>query len=181
MERVDKEVDEIQMSFNAQNLLNRMGQSFTHIVPIRDELLHTDDGSEHEVDEEMLLDVLNFRTEDERINDMLVNVQKRVEEVKENVERSMSEDEYSMTAKPQEVAKMAIAAGDNLAPVREEIISVNDGEDTAEKIIDEFEFDEDTETVIEDDFGDLGGLIATITTELEEAEAQEADVDIATA
>ena len=76
MERVDKEVDEIQMSFNAQNLLNRMGQSFIHIVPIRDELLHTDDGSEQEVDEEMLLDVLNFRTEDERINDMLVNVQK---------------------------------------------------------------------------------------------------------
>lgn len=169
------------MSFNAQNLLNRMGQSFIHIVPIRDELLHTDDGSEQEVDEEMLLDVLNFRTEDERINDMLVNVQKRVEEVKENVERSMSEDEYSMTAKPQEVAKMAIAAGNNLAPVREEIISVNDGEDTAEEIIDEFEFDEDTEAVIEDDFGDLGGLIANITTELEEAEAQEADADIATA
>lgn len=43
------------------------------------------------------------------------------------------------------------------------------------------EFDEDTEIVIEDDFGDLGGLIATITTELEEAEAQEADADIATA
>lgn len=65
MERIDREVDEIQMSFNAQNLLNRMGQAFTHLSPIRDELLHTDDGSGEAVDEEMLLEALSSITEDE--------------------------------------------------------------------------------------------------------------------
>lgn len=182
MERIDKEVDEIQMDFNVQNLLNRVGQSFVHIAPIRNELLETDDGSEQEVDEEMLLDVLNFRTEDEHITDMLTNVQKRVDEVMENVERRMNEDEYSITENPQEVGKMVVAAVNNLVPVRDDIMSVNDGENTVDdEILDEFEFDEDTEAVIEDDFGDLGGLIANITESLSDAEAEEADAEIETA
>jgi hypothetical protein len=63
MERIDKELDEIQMNLNAQNLLNRMGQDFMHFSPIRDELLHTDDGSGEKVDEEKFFAALNVSTE----------------------------------------------------------------------------------------------------------------------
>lgn len=63
MERIDKELDEIQMNLNAQNLLNRMGQDFMHFSPIRDELLHTDDGSGETVDEEKFFAALNVSTE----------------------------------------------------------------------------------------------------------------------
>ena len=179
MERVDKEVDEIQMSFNAQNLLNRMGQAFTHLIPIRDELLNTDDGSEGEIDEEMLLDVLNFDTEDERISGMLLNVQKKVEEANGSIERGMSEDEYGITDNPITIAKMAIAAGNNLVVAKDEILNVNDGEEITgetEDTLDEFELDSDsTESVIDDDFGDLSAIIANVTDEMQSAEANSAE------
>ncbi|MBD5403027.1 type IV secretory system conjugative DNA transfer family protein [bacterium] len=168
MERVDKDVDEIQMDFNVQSLLNHLGQSFAHFAPIRNDLMQTDDGSD--LDDDMLLDVLNFREEDERINDLMSNVQKKVEEAKENVERRMEEDGYVLTAEPTEVAKMVIAAGNNLVPIRNEIISTDDGENVVDdKMLDDFELDTDLEAFIEDDFGDLGGLIANITEALEEA------------
>jgi len=176
MERVDIEVDEIQMSFNAQNLLNRMGQAFTHLIPVRDELLYTNDGSEDEIDEEMLLDVLNFNTEDERISGMLLNVQKRVEEVSESIERGMREDEYSITDNPIAIAKMVVAAEKNLVVAREEYLNVNDGEEMTEDTLDEFELDSDsTESVIDDDFGDLSEIIAIVTEEMQNAEANSAE------
>lgn len=164
MERIDRDVDEIQIDFNAQGLLNQVGQSFTYYAPIRDALLQVDDGSEQEVD--MLLDALNFRTEDERIRDMLQNVQMRVDEATENVERRMEENEYIIRAEPTEVAKMVIAAGDNLVPVRNEIIGTDVGEDVED---DEFESLFESESIEnEDDFGDLSKLIADITATLED-------------
>ena len=172
MERVNKEVNEIQMSFNAQNLLNRMGQDFVHYVPIRDELLTTDDGSEQETDE-MLLEALNFRDEDEKINMILANVHQRVSEVKIGIERSMSEDEYSLTDKPLEVAKIVIEAGTNLAPIREELIAVQDGEELAEENIEGFIMDSENEEVVENDFGDLSGAIAEVTSIFEELNVEE--------
>ena len=152
------------MDFNAQGLLNQVGQSFTYYAPIRDALLQVDDGSEQEVD--MLLDALNFRTEDERIRDMLQNVQMRVDEATENVERRMEENEYIIRAEPTEVAKMVIAAGDNLVPIRNEIIGTDVGEDAE---YDELESLFESESIEnEDDFGDLSKLIADITATLED-------------
>lgn len=49
MDRVSGELEEIRMSFQPQSLLNRVGQAFPHLVPIRDELMMVDDGSESEV------------------------------------------------------------------------------------------------------------------------------------
>lgn len=67
MEHVNNSAEEIQMSFNAQNLLNCMGQAFAHLTPIRDELINTDDGSEKSIDEEMLLAALGFGDTDKYI------------------------------------------------------------------------------------------------------------------
>lgn len=168
MERVDKDADEIQMDFNVQGLLNHLGQSFANFAPIRNDLIQTDDGSG--MQDDMLLDLLNFQTEDERINDLLANVQKKVETAKETVERRMEENGYILTAEPTEVAKIVIAAGNNLVPIRDEIMNTDVGEEAAEdKMLDAFEFDDNAEAFVEDDFGDLSGLIADITETLEEA------------
>lgn len=174
IERLNKEVKEIQMSFNAQTLLNRMGQDFVHYVPIRDELLYTDDGSEQETDE-MLLNALNFEEADKKVNIIFSNVQQRALEVKESVERSMSEDEYCLKDKPLEVAKIVIDAGTNLVPIRDGLIAVDDGEDATEEDLnnlEEFIMDEDSEEIVENDFGDLSDFISEITDTFEKIEVQ---------
>lgn len=171
MERVNEEVEEIQMSFNAQNLLNRMGQAFVHLAPIRDELLHADDGSGEAIDEEMLLAALNFSTEDESIDSIMLNVQKKVEEVNESVERGMQEDEYRVDTVPVEVAKTVISIGTNLVPIRDELLNTDVGEIADEAELDGFEFDNDnTDVAVDDDFGDLSSMLDEITDIMTEAE-----------
>lgn len=169
MERVDKEIDEIQMNINPQSLLSHIGKSFKSFEPIREELLKVDDGSE-EVDEKMILDALSFDEEDKRIDDILKNVRKKVDEANERIERSMSESEYILITEPQQVAQRAIAAGvSNLVPIRDEVLNVNSGESTDEEALDEFQFDsedENIEDIIDEDIGDLEGLIANIAEEL---------------
>lgn len=172
---VDKDVDEIQMSFNAQGLLNRMGQSFMHFAPIRDELLFIDDGSETEADDIMLMDVLNFGAEDERIDNMLLNVQERVDVVTERIEREENEHGYALISNPVEVAKIAITAGNNLVAVREETASVDDGE-PPDETFDDFVFDDDyaeatTVDTEENDFGDLSDEITEVEKWFGEIEA----------
>ena len=170
MEYVDKEVDEIQIDFNVQGLLNRMGQTFMHLAPIRDELLYTDDGEEAAIDEEMLLEALNFNTEDERIDSMLLNAQKKVQDTKESIERGMSEDEYRVNTDTVEVAKIVISAGTHLAPIRDELLYTDDGEEAA--IDEEFEFDNDNiGFAADDDFGDLSSLIDNVAEIMGDAEA----------
>lgn len=165
MEQVDKEVDEIQMNFNAQNLLNRMGQDFLHYAPIRDELLDTDET----IDDEMLLEALNFNTEDEHINDMLKNVQQRIEETENDIERGMNENGYRMITDPVEVAKKVIEIGENIAPIRDELLDTDNGILLNEDDND-FEFDDESEVDIDDDFGDLSNIIDSISEIMENVE-----------
>lgn len=169
IEQIDNDVDEIQMDFNAQNLLNRMGQDFSYLTPIRDELLNAEDGSDSEVDTEMLMNALGFATEDEHISKMLVDVQKKVSEANENVERRMNEAEYKLEDSPKELAAIAVSIGENFAPIRDELIGVEDGED-----LEDYEFDEDSSNEgFDNDFGDISGLIADLESVLSSVESEE--------
>lgn len=172
-ERINSELEEIQMSFNAQNLLNRMGQAFTHLAPIRDELLHTDDGSEGSIDEDMLLAALDFDNEDERISNMILNVQKKVETITDTIERGVSEDEYNINSSPIETAKKILTAGDNLVPIRNELLEVQDGtvdETDDYSDLDGFEFDDnDFEAAEDSDVEDLSAVLDEVANTLTEA------------
>lgn len=168
MERVNQEVDEIQMNFNVQNMINRAGQAFVHYAPIRDELLQPDNGEA--VDVEMLLGVLDFAKEDERIDDVMLNVQKKVEEANERIDASMEQDGYRMDASPAETAKKAVSIGANLTPIRDELLRPDDGEAENEEL-DGFVFDSDEDEVpADDELGDLGSLIAGVADIMTETE-----------
>ena len=167
MERVNQEVDEIQMNFNLQSIINRAGQAFVHYAPIRDELLQPDEGEA--VDVEMLLGALDFDREDEHIDDVMQNVQKKVEAARERVDASMERDEYRMDANPAETAKMVVSIGTNLVPIRDELLQPDEGEAEIDEL-DEFEFDSEEEAAEDDEFGDLGSLIDGITDIMTEAE-----------
>lgn len=165
MERVEREVgaEEIQMNANPQYLLQKTGQAYEYLSPIREELLHTDDGSETE--DEMLLAALNFRAEDERISDILSNVKKKVADAIENIERGMNEDGYRVSTNPEDAAITAISIGVNLAPIREGLLHTDDGSED-----EDFEFDIDY-TEMDNDFGDLSCLIDSVAAALEEETA----------
>ncbi len=161
MEQIDKELDKIEVSSDLQSLLNLLGQSLTNFIPIREELLNTDDGSDEDEDEEVFLELLNFDEEDKRIDDMMSNVENKIKQISEEIEHSMSENKINMEVK--DIAKMVISAGNNLIPIREELMSINDGEDDSEDELFEFDSDAETENVLEDDFGDLSQEINEIS------------------
>lgn len=160
MSKVEDNTQEIQMNFNVQSLLSEMGQSFEHFAPIRDELLETADG-EASVDSEALLRALGFADEDERVNEILSNVREKVKEINKNVERRMAEGEYNIISQESELAEFAISAAQNLAPIRDELLETADGEASEAYV-----FDVDDSETYDDDFGDIGGLIANLELEL---------------
>ena len=169
MEAIDKEVDEIQMNLNLQNVLSHMTKSFPYLEPIRDELLQVDDGSVDEVDNEMLLAALNFDEEDEQIDDILANVQTRLEAINHNIEVEMRAEAYSLETNPVEVAKTALAIGTYLAPIRDELLDVDEGGLKTEETV-ENQLDSDYTEMIEEDFGDLSSMLDQVADIMHETE-----------
>jgi len=170
LERTWKETDEIQMSNNAQSLLNHMGQEFVHFAPIRDELLYTDEGTEETAEEEDLSKVLTIHAEDEKFerrslsniesmsaeadqgcnnDEMHDKVQKHVMEVMESVKGVMQEEGYSVTSDPAEVAKMVLDSRTNLTPISDELLYTDEGTDVT---VEEMEEMETTESFTKEEY-----------------------------
>lgn len=176
MENINREVDEIEMVFNPQLLLNRVGQAFNHIEPVQDDLARVDDGEDPEIEDQLLLDALDLNRENDKVRDILAdmyaNSQKRIDEITEQVERSVEEEKYEITSDLPTIAAKVVTSETDLVPVDDELQTVDDGSESEEEaLLDDFELDSDEQSeVILNDFGDLSDLISSVQDCMEEAE-----------
>lgn len=187
VERVNRSVDEIQIVLNPQVLLNRMGQAFEHLAPISDSVLCVDDGSTADTD--ALLDALNFKEEDEAVNNIMLSVrdkvaqavEQKVAEAVERTEQAVAASGGEVITEPVELVKKVVSIGpENLGPIANDVLRVDDGSPQEELDLDGYELDDEDHEVSEhvsDDFGDLSGLLA----EISGASAEEQDADAASA
>lgn len=171
-----EKLEEIQVDMNPQQLLNRLGQNFNYLAPIRDELLVVDDG-EPGLSDEVLLAALNFDDQDKRIDDMLAKVQDKVTQINEEVGRKMEDEEITLETNPLTLAKEVVEIGTNLVPVRDKLLAVDDGEPEADEETlfddDDFQMDDEEPDISEGEFGDLSSLIAEANSREESENAEE--------
>ena len=169
MEQVNAEVAKFSFNLNAQQILNSMGQTFTHLVPIDDNLLNVNDGEAF--DEQSVFDILD--RENEADEQLVAGIYEKVVATREKVEESVSEN--NLITNPVETLKRVVAIGENLAPAREEVTAVNDGEAfDAES----FEFDESDEqdNAIAEEVGDMSSLLADLSEAMGDEEESEMEI-----
>lgn len=174
MAQIDKEVDKISLTIDPQKMLNRIGQSFVHYAPVSDDILHVDDGEA--MDDGAVMEALGFgfKQQDVYIDALLgEDAQKRAQEILARVDEDVKENAIKLETNPVEVAKKVIAVGENLAPITDDVLEIDDGTEYDD---DEFEFEEETEEPpASDDFGDIGDALAPLVELMEQAEENNAE------
>lgn len=140
-EKIESELEEnkYEINISEENVLNKLTNKTENLVPISSDLLTVDDGTET-LDYDMFLDSL-LDEEESQIDNFVENIQ------------------YSINSDQKEIAQKIIESGENLVPISNDILNVDEGEGGVIGAI----LDDDLDDFIDESENNFGSLSGDIT------------------